>query len=114
MEPTGLIVSYPPEISSESLKQIADILKDAFRWIKIESRGVPLIRRWIRRWRSTLLLVPEASRGVVDLALKNKLDSEELSDDVMSRNLASQVLDYMSHRILRQRLNLPTIPASAE
>lgn len=113
MEPTGLIVSYPPEVSSESLKQIAEILKDAFRWIKIESRGVPLIRRWTRRWRSTLLLVPEASRGVVDLALKNKLDFEELSDDVMARNLASQVLDYMSHRIVRQRLKLPSLSESA-
>ncbi len=113
MEPTGLIVSYPPEVSLESLKQIAEILKDAFRWIKIESRGVPLIRRWIRRWRSTLLLVPEESRGVVDLALKNKLDSEELSDDVMSRNLASQVLEYMSHRIGRQRLKSPSLSKSA-
>ena len=113
MEPTGLIVSYPPGVSSESLKQIAEILKDAFRWIKIESRGVPLIRRWIRRWRSTLLLVPEESRGVVDHALKNKLNSEELSDDVMSRDLASQVLDYMSHRIVRQRLKSPSLSKSA-
>ena len=113
MEPTGLIVSYPPEVSSESLKQIAEILKDAFRWIKIESRGVPLIRRWTRRWRSTLLLVPEESWGVVDLALKNKLNSEELIDDVMARNLASQVLEYMSHRIGRQRLKSPSLSKSA-
>ncbi|MDA7621896.1 hypothetical protein N8646_00390 [bacterium] len=103
-EPTGLIVSYPSGLRKESLDQITGFLKDAFRWIKIAPEGASWLKRWIIKRKSTLLLVPEKSGGFVDVSLNIESDFEEPGGDQESRNMASQILEYMSRRVARQRL----------